>query len=195
MAISNGYSTLSEYKAYHDIDSTDSGDDAVIEDLIEAASRYIDAQSGRTFYARTETRYFSVPSGRELRFDDDLLTITTLTNGDGTIIASTEYYFTPRNVTPKYGLKLKESSSVAWYPDSSSNYEYVISILGTWGYSATRPDDVNVACLEIAKAAYGRRTGENMSSTATLTSGGVVITPRDITDFAAKIIRRYRKMN
>lgn len=195
MAISNGYSTLAEYKAYHDIDSTDSGDDAVIEDLIEAASRHIDAQTGRTFYARTETRYFSVPGGRELRFDDDLLTITTLTNGDAATVASTEYYFMPRNVTPKYGMRLKESATTVWAPDSSSNYEYVISILGTWGYSATRPDDVNVACLEIAKAAYGRRTGENMSSTATLTSGGVVITPRDISSFAASIIRRYRKMN
>ena len=193
MAITNGYSSLAEYKKYHDIGSTDTDDDAVIEDLIEAASRYIDAQSGRTFYARTETRYFSVPGSRELRFDDDLLTITTLTNGDATTIASTEYYFLPRNVTPKYALNLKESSSVAWYPDSDNNYEYVISVAGTWGFVATAPDDISVACLEIAKAAYGRRTGTS-EGVARVTAAGVVITPRDVSSFSMAIIARYRRM-
>jgi len=193
MAISNGYATLAEYKLYHSIDSADTNDDAVIEDLIEAASRFIDAQTGRTFYARTETRYFSVPNGRTLRFDDDLLTITTLTNGDGNTIASTEYYFLPRNVAPKYALRLKEASTTQWYPDSDSNYEYVISLAGTWGYAATRPDDINVACLEIARSAYGRRSGENMDGIAQVTAAGVVITPRDITGFAQTILRRYRK--
>jgi hypothetical protein len=195
MAITNGYATLAEYKAYASIDSTDATDDGVIEDLIESASRYIDAQTGRTFYARTETRYFSVPGSRELRFDDDLLTITTLTNGNGTTIASTEYYFLPRNVSPKYALKLKEGSSTAWYPDSDSNYEYVISIAGTWGYTATRPDDISAACMEITKASYGRRKGQNMQGVARVTAAGVVITPQDIPASAMAIIKRYRKYN
>lgn len=193
MAISNGYATLSEYKAYHTVDSTDATDDGVIEDIIEAASRHIDAQSGRTFYARTETRFFSIPNGRELRFDDDLLTITTLTNGDDTTIAATEYNLLPRNVSPKYGLKLKESASISWYPDSDSNYEYVISIAGTWGYAATRPDDINLACLEIARVLYGRRSGESVSNIARVTAAGVVLVPQGTPAWVVDVIGRYRR--
>ena len=77
MAIINGYATLAEFKALLGITSTNATDDSIIEDCIEAASRYIDGKTRRTFYARTETRYFSVPDGgeRQLDLDDDLLTI------------------------------------------------------------------------------------------------------------------------
>ena len=193
MAITNGYATLEEYRDYHQVESISSVDDGVVEALLEGVSRYIDEQSGRTFYARTETRYYSVPGSRELRFDDDLLTITTLTNGNAVVISSDDYYFLPRNVSPKFGLKLKEASSVAWYPDSDNNYEYVISIAGTWGYSATRPDNINTACLEIAKSAYGRRSGQFSDSVARLTSAGVIATPRDVSSFAMAIIASYRR--
>jgi len=193
MSISNGYATLTEYKNYHQIESAGATYDLVAEALIEGASRHIDAQSGRTFYARTETRYFSVPYGRELRLDDDLITVTTLTNGDSAVISSDEYYFLPRNVAPKFAITLKASSSYAWANDSSGNSEYVISIAGTWGFSAERPDDINVACLEIAKAAYGRRTGQFTEGIARVTAAGVVVSPRDVSSFAAAIIARYRR--
>ena len=195
MAITNGYCTLAEFKAMKDIASTDATDDGFIEDAIEAASRYIDGQTGRTFYARTETRYFSIPEdgGRQLDVDDDLLTITTLTNGDGDTIAATEYNFIPKNVSPKHAVKLKEASTEYWETDSESNTEYVISIAGTWGYTATTPDDIKEACLDIARSCYKRRFGGNESSDSIITTGGVVITPRDVSGVAARIIQRYRK--
>jgi len=193
MTISNGYATLAEFKLYASISSTDTNDDAVIEDLIEAASRWIDSQTHRTFYGRTETHYFDVPDGRELYFDDDLISVTTLTNGDSTVIAATEYNLIPKNKTPYYGLRLKESSSYYWYPDSSSNYEDVITIAGSWGWSATRPDNINVACLELAKAAYNRRAGEAAEGVATITGAGVVITPQGVPPFVMLIIQGYRR--
>ena len=159
MAITNGYATLAEFKLFQDIGSTDTDDDKVIEDLVEASSRYIDRWTGRTFYARTETRYFDIPEGRELEMDDDLLTITTLTNGDGGEIANTEYNLVPKNVSPYYAIKLKESSSEYWELDNDSNSEDVISVAGTWGFAATRPDDINFACLLIAASYYKRRFG------------------------------------
>jgi len=194
MAISNGYATLAEYKAYAIPDNTaDATDDAVIEDFIEAASRDIDTATGRTFYARTETRKYDVPVGRELKFDDDLLTVTTLTNGDDNTIASTEYNLLPANVSPKYALKLKEGSTTVWANDSSSNTEQVIDVAGTWGWSATRPDDINVACMEIAKALYGRRTGKNMTSIAKVTSAGIVLLPQGTPDWVYQILSRYKR--
>ena len=69
--------------------TADAVDDSVIDDILEAASRYIDSQCHRAFYPRTETRSYDVPNGRKLIVDDDLLAITTLTNGDDNTIAST----------------------------------------------------------------------------------------------------------
>lgn len=195
MAISNGYATLAEFKAYKDITSTDTTDDAVIEDIIEAASRYIDSVTGRTFYARTETRYYSLPRGRTLFLDDDLLTITTFTNGDSTTIASTEYHFLPKNFTPYFAVELKGSSTVQWRVDSSGNERFVLSIAGTWGYAASHPDDIKEACLQIATNSYGRRTGENIGGTATVTGAGVVITPNDISQYARSIMEKYRRLD
>jgi len=196
MAITNGYITLANFKEYAIPMSagTNAEDDALIEILIEGVSRYIDGATGRRFYRATETHYFDVPGGRELIFDDDLISVTTLKNGNAAEIASTEYNLLPKNKTPYYGLKLKESSSVAWYPDNSNNYEYVISLLGSWGYAATAPKDIELATYEIAKSAYHRRKGENIDAVARATAAGVLITPRDISSFAASIISKYRKM-
>lgn len=194
MSIANGYITLTDYKRYHrGLDDTDLDDDAAIEDLIEAVSREIDVQSGRSFYGRTETRYYSVPSGRELRVDTDLLSVTTLTNGSGTVIAAGDYYLLPRNTSPKYAIVLKPTASVYWEFDSSGNSEYVISVLGSWGYYAEAPADIKKATREIVKSAYNRRTGENMDGIARVTAAGVVITPQDIPSSAAATIALYRK--
>ena len=195
MAITNGYATLEKAKLWANISSTDTDDDSVIEDIIEAASRYIDRKTGRTFYGRTETRYYDVPpnAGRTLYLDDDLLSIDTLTNGDGNTIASTEYNLVPKNSAPYYAIKLKASSSTYWDFDSDGNSEWVISVNGTWGYSSSTPDDIQEACLLIMNSMYRRRSGENASSVATITAAGVVITPQDVPSQAIDIINVYRR--
>lgn len=137
MTARNAYSTLAEYKARvtdrGQTSSTDTADDTVIGTLLEAASRYIDSKAKRWFYPRIETRYYSTPDG-ELNLDADLLEVLTLTNGDAATIASTEYNLLPKNDTPYYGLKLTGSTSVAWESDSNGNTEYVISLLGIYGF-------------------------------------------------------------
>ena len=194
MAITSGYATLAEYKAWRTIASSDATDDTVIEQCIEAASRYIDNETGRTFYARTDTRYYDVPSGRTLKLDDDLLTITTLTNGTDVEIADTEYNLWPKNHPPYSEIKLKASSAVIWQTDSSGDIEAVIDVLGTWGYVATAPHDIRQVCLMIAQNMDARRSGENVSSTVKVTSFGVVVTPTDIPGIAAQVFRKYKRM-
>lgn len=195
MAITNGYTTVAEYIDYaHPNGGYDTKDDAIIESIIEGASRFIDAQTRRTFYARTETHYFSVPDGRRLDLDDELLTVTTLTNGDGTVLTTSDYYLWPRNKPPYSCVVMKESSLYYWTLDGSGNSEYVITLAGTWGYAATAPDDIRIACLDIAKSIYKRRFGENQSGVATITGAGVVITPRDIPETAAALLRAYRRL-
>ena len=193
MAITNGYCTLADFKLWLNISSTETDDDSVIEDIIEGVSRFIDGETGRTFYARTETRYFDVPPslGRTLVLDDDLLTITTLTNGDENTIASTEYNLWPKNDPPYRRIILKASSTEYWEMDSSGNVEDVISVAGTWGYAASAPHDIRQACMMISTAWYKRRFGENTSSTVQITGAGVVIMPQDIPPTAMTILRKY----
>ena len=193
MAITNGYATLAEFKTWPDITSTDATDDGMIEDLIESASRFIDNQTGRTFYARTETRYYDVPSGRELQLDDDLLAITTLTNGDDTTLAATEYHLIPKNVTPYYAIRLKSTSAYMWQSDSSGGREYVISVAGTWGWTATCPAEIKTACLQIATDYYNKTIGSPGASTAQVTAMGVVLTPAGVPATAMQLINRYKK--
>ena len=45
MAITNGYATLAEFKLWINTQTDNTNDDAVIEDIIEAVSRFIDGET------------------------------------------------------------------------------------------------------------------------------------------------------
>jgi hypothetical protein len=134
----NSYATLADFKANATARgqtmTTDTADDAVIEGLLESASRYLDLQTSRQFYPSVTTRLFDIPQTSTLFLDDDLLELTTLTNGDGTTINSTNYILLPSNTYPRFGIELKSTSGLAWLADSSSNTKQVISVAGVWGF-------------------------------------------------------------
>ncbi len=187
MTITNGYATLAQAKDHKRISSTDATDDGVIEGMVEDASRLIDAICNRWFYTYTQTRTFDVPSSRELRLDADLLAITTLTNGNGDVIAAADYNLIPKNSPPYYAVRLKELSTTAWRFSSTYGAELVITIAGSWGFvDRTAIDPVSVrainatkrACLDIAAMWYEERFGQNTGGVATITGAGVVITPQ-----------------
>jgi len=195
MTITNGYATLSDWKNHQDATSVDYADDSVVEVLIEAASRLIDNETRRTFYARTATNKYDVPDGNVLYIeDDDLLTITKLMNGDGTTLTTNDYILKPNNSSPKWAVQLKSSSTVSWETDSSGNSEQAISIEGTWGWSATAPADIKEACLQIATNYYKRRFGENAGTDSTITVDGIVVTAKDIPASAKAVIANYTRL-
>lgn len=134
MAILDGYTTLAGFKSWAKITSTDATDDTLIEQIIEAASRAIDGVTGRRFNPLVMTRNYDTPEGRELWLDDDLAAVTTLTNGDDSVIASTDYVLLPSNAYPKYSIKLRDSSDEAWEVDDDASSEQVINVLGIWVY-------------------------------------------------------------
>lgn len=137
MTTTNAYATLDEFRDYAIANQTpNAADDVVIDKILEAASRYIDSATGRKFYPRVETRYFSLPNGdgRQLWMDEDLLAVTSLLNGEGTAILPAAYNLLPRNEYPKYAVRLTDTTSVYFQVDASSNSEYVISLAGVWGY-------------------------------------------------------------
>ena len=111
------------------------GDDTLMRDIIRSVSADIERAAHRSFSPRIATHYFDYQRdvyGAFLTFDDDLLEIATLTNGDSTTISSNAYVFEPRNTFPRYALKLLNSSGVYW--TYALDTENAISVAGTWGY-------------------------------------------------------------
>ncbi len=138
MSTINSLATLTDFKNWLSVRGlagsvgTDAIDDAVIESLLMSASRYADGE--RTFYPRVETRYYNVPNGPELLLDDDLLDLTTLTNGEGTVIAPTDYLCEPYNSPPYYKVRLRDTATVNWLSSAAGSWLRVVQVLGWWGY-------------------------------------------------------------
>jgi hypothetical protein len=138
MTTNNSYATLAEYKAYRvargQTATVDATDDIQIDNILNAASRWIDKFTARYFYPYYKTRYYDIPDSRRLWLDDDLLAITSLTNGDSTVISSSDYLSEDYNATPYFSLKLKSNVDTTWEWDSDNGHEKVIQVAGTWGY-------------------------------------------------------------
>ena len=183
------YTTLADLKAYLDISVTT--DDTLLTAIIPRAQAIIDAHTGRTFEASTTTKYFHLEDieGQELWLGSyDLLTVTTLTNGNGTIIDAANYRLEPRNFTPKFLIKL--DSAYSWeFTDGDSE----ISVAGTWGYTTAAPSDIVQACIRLAAFIY-RQKGSNSDLDRPLVTGdGVTIMPSALPQDVMKMIDHYRR--
>lgn len=134
MTALNTYATLAEFKAWKQITNVNITLDADVDRILESVSRHIDGETMRTFNPRIETRYYNTPEELELCLDDDMLAVISITNGDGSSLASTEYHLLPKNFYPKNEVKIKTTSAYRWEYDTDSGSEYVISVNGYWGY-------------------------------------------------------------
>lgn len=106
----------------------------MIDTLIAQAQGFIEETTGRRFEAATQTRQYDARAqnysdSRVLMLDDDLISLTTLTNGDGTVIGSTGYVLLPLNQSPKYAVRLKSPHSWIFNDDG------LVSVAGTWGFT------------------------------------------------------------
>lgn len=172
-------------------------DTDLLTDSITAAQAYIEAQTNRVFEATTETRYYDDSAldrwnGRLLNlFSDDLLTVTTLTNGDssGTEIDTGDYWLVPRNEGPPYhGILLKSDIDDYWQWDT----DYWVSVAGTWGYSTTVPGDIKQATKVLAAFAYRAKDASVFETTAIVESGAIAI-PQGIPAYVDRVLTFYKR--
>lgn len=185
-----GYASIIQVKDYLGIAAT-SVDDNLLEDLISRAEGMIDAYTGRNFEAVTATKYFGseVVSGQDLTlYGNDLLTVTTLTNGDAVVIAGTDYRLFPRNDSPKWLIKLDSGKSWEFSTDDSE-----ISIAGTWGYSATAPADIEHACVRLTAFLYRQKDTSADIDRPIITGDGVTIMPSGLPSDVTKMLDRYKR--
>lgn len=162
---SNLYITTAEFKAFQRVTNTDAADDAVIDSIINSVSRFIEGYTGRRFFPVIETHLFDIPDFTnperdQIYLDDDLLSLTTLTNGDATVITSADYLLKPANKTPYWAVKIRNMSNVTWEPDSNGSGEQALSVNGLWGYH----DDYQHAWV------LGGTLGAAITTTSTLSA-------------------------
>ena len=191
------YATVAQLRDYAGID--DARHDGLLTLLIARAQKRIDEHVGFSFEAAADTtRTFDAKSiykgghldGRALLFDTWAYQLTSVTNGDGTVITSTYYVTEPRNRTPFYGIKLLASSGYAWESDSDGDPEGAISVVGRFAYGAAVPADITHACLRLSLWYY-RQRDSSTDLDRPLLAEGVTILPSAIPADVTEILAHY----
>lgn len=204
MTITNGYATLDEFKVYATMRggtvATDTTDDGKIEVLIETASRFIDHECNRRFYTTTadETRYYTAEDG-DLVFVDDLSAAPTGIWGDldfsrtyGTSYASTDYDLEPTNALQKgwpYTFIEQAPMSAQTFPTTRQG----VKITGKFGFPSV-PTDIKSVCMELTWNIYQSTIGQSNPGATNITAAGVIITPREVPPWAARVLKNYAKI-
>lgn len=126
--------TLAQVKRYCGIPATYTDDDALLTRLIIDGEQWAEGAAKRSYKPVIETRLFDWPGQSIMYFDDDLLELITVTNGDAlsTAISLSDLYTQPRRGYPKYGVGIKTSANVYWeFQNTPTN---AISIKAAWGF-------------------------------------------------------------
>lgn len=165
MTIVNGYCTVKELQRHIDAGGDASfaaGDYANMEVAIEAASRWIDAMTGATFYAVTESRVYS-PDWHDLLYIDDATAVTAVKtddDGDGvyeTTWAASDYVLEPRGAgqrgRPYRQIRIAANGDYAFPRALRGGVE----VTGSFGYAASPPAPVKMACLLVAHRLWRRK--------------------------------------
>lgn len=191
------YTTASSLKTYLGVPSAD--DDALLTTLIARAQALIDEFTRRTFEASADsTRYFDAEAdvsedSRTLYLDEDLCTLTSVTNGDATSVTLSNLVKEPRNRTPWFALTFKQNSDEVWTWNTTP--ENSIAVVGKWAYSATPPDDIVHACIRLAAYLYRQKdTQGGNPDRVTVTPEGLIDMPAGLPRDVRDILANYRRL-
>ena len=170
MAITNGYATLAEIKAYMSI--SDNTDNDLLENLVESASRSIDRIANRRFYldATASARLYRAYSNIFVFVDDigttSSLVVKTDEDGNGTysktLTLNTDYILDPltsQSLNRPFTQLTMVSNTESWpiFPGLTSNgLRPGVQVTARWGWPSV-PDDLNMACLILTADLYKRK--------------------------------------
>ena len=132
-------------------------DDAWLTTLADSASRWIDAHcavpAGGFAVAADSTRQYDACAldDGELRLDMPLVSLTSLTNGDGTAINKATVRLYPLNGGHYWSIHML-STGPGWQWVTDGLY----TVTGKWGWSTTPPTPVKEATVMLAAWMYKR---------------------------------------
>lgn len=163
------YTTKDALKVYLGIASAETSDDTLLTEMIARAQAAIDRECRQSFEALADsTRYYLTTSvdaggavdGRDLILDAPLAALTSVTNGDGELVDSGDTTLLPLNGTPKYAIRLKQSSGLWWtYGDDVESD--LVAVTGRFAYSVSAPVDIVHATTRLAAWFYRQRENAN----------------------------------
>ena len=161
MAVTNGYCTLADVKAALRI--TDTVDDALLEQSINAASRMIDQYCNRYFYSGNagEVRYYT-PVDSYYTWIDDCQTITqlatssTLLNLYDVTWDSSDYETVPKNNLENGGYyPITKIRAVGHYLFPIFGDNALVKVTGTFGWPSV-PEPIKFATIIQASRLFKR---------------------------------------
>jgi hypothetical protein len=162
MAITNGYCTLAEVKAALRI--TDTIDDTLLENAVEAASRRIDGECSRRFYIDATTSARTYAANRSaFVFVDDIATTTGLVvkvdstfsgSYSTTLTAGTDYQTEPTNAAAQDQPITMIRALNTGLP-VEGNGRALIEVTAKWGWPAI-PDAIREATVLLAARQFKR---------------------------------------
>lgn len=134
--MATNYCTVSEIRDLADDPEIGTG---VLTLIIPAVSRGIDRHCRRQFYPTTAARLHDYNSEKPgtIRLKDDLLSLTSVVTTGGETFDSTDFLFEPDRAP--YGRLILKPNRTLTYLDT---HQQAITITGSWGYSATTPEEV-----------------------------------------------------
>lgn len=188
------YVTVSAVKIALDISGAN--DDGLLGVLSDMANAEIEAFTRRKFSASADTtRYFDAnedTDGLDLLFDEDLIAVTTVTNGSssgGDTVSAAKFTTLPVNHTPYFGIRLKGSQDVAW--EFFDDPERAISIAGKWAYSILPPKDIVHAATRLVSFYYKQQNTQEDIDRPIVGGDGTIIMPAAMPADVKSILRRY----
>jgi hypothetical protein len=188
------YTTVAACIAYAGIPEPTYADSELLTAFIAGAQAYIDRTCHQSFEAAADsTRFFDAlcdVTGRTLWLDAPLCAVTSITNGDGSLIAPSAYITEPRHETPWYAISLRSNSGISWtYNDAA---EDAIVITGRWAYSLT-PDAGIVQISKEIVAYYWRQKDSTGDADRAVLAGNSTLIPATIPQDITDKLQSYRR--
>jgi hypothetical protein len=195
LAITNGYCTLADVKAALRI--TDTIDDALIENSVNAASRMIDQYCNRFFYSGSagETRYYKANDGFMCWIDDAQSISELKTSSTDPLIFDTTWDVADYQVVPA-----NRWANGAYYPitgiTATDNYLFpvwadiaLVKVTGQFGWASV-PDSIKFATIIQASRLFKRL--ESPLGVAGVSDLGIMRVGSSIDGDVAQLINPFR---
>lgn len=171
--------SVSDVKLYLSIPSDDTTDDTLLGQMVDSVNEFIEAETDRTFAdpGSDATKYFdknNIDQSGFLWLGDDLLSLVSVTNGNGDSIATNKVQLWPLNSTPTAAIRLLDSSDLYWQFDYNDS---LIEITGRWAYSSTVPKQVKQAAIRLVAWVYRQKDNFQETDRPIMTADGMIIMP------------------
>lgn len=197
MTIQNGYTTLNDLKQFISVGTADTIDDTMYEMAIESASRMIDDDCDRVFYASgtAVARVFVPDSSGVTQISDAISVAAVATDEDGSGAYSTVWSASDYQLEPLNGLlggqpwPYTRIRAIGNYTFPSGP-QASVKVTGQWGFGTAVPTAIEQATLFLASRV--RKRGDSPLGAAGFGDMGVMRVSRSDPDYVAAIDRFIR---